>query len=106
MKRLLIVVPLLIAACSPANRNCLLGYAAAGAAAAEVVLVVGAVTSDCNADCEQRKIALGESVSQAAHHHVRQRNDIITYGSGAAVLLGGLAGFGVGELMCDDDDGR
>jgi uncharacterized protein YceK len=100
-----ILVLCLLAGCSSISDHtrCVIGYSTAGAGIAELGLVVGAMTSACNGDCMQRKIELGETVSQAVHHSLRQRDDIITYVSFAAVPVGALAGFGVGEYMCGEN---
>src|ERR1700682_654338 len=98
------VMPLLfIAACTPHGR-CVGGYVVGGAAVAGLGLGVGAMQTSCNGDCMQHKIVMCESGSETVHHSARHRNDIITYGSLAAVHIGAGIGFLAGEMMCASDE--
>ena len=71
---------------------CVATGVASGLAAAGGV-VIGALVADCGHQCEQQKIALGETEHDATLHHVEQRNAIMEIGGPLAFVGFGIGGY-------------
>ena len=71
--------------------------------AASYALMIGAVAMDCGPQCEQQKIALGETIHDTTLHHVEQRNAIIELGAPMAFVGFGLGGYAVCQEITRDE---
>jgi hypothetical protein len=71
---------------------CVVTGLASGLAAATGV-IVGALVADCGPQCEQHKVAMGETVHDTTLHHIEQRNAIIELAGPLAFVGFGVVGY-------------
>jgi hypothetical protein len=95
---------MLITGCSSmtAREKCILASTGAGAAAGTSLALIGAIASDCTANCQEHKIHSGEPLHEALQHHYSTFTTVATYGGIAGFLVGGAIGAGVGYLACTE----